>query len=74
MAKVTKYKNSKFATVLSFLGYVGMMFGIYALFRNEEVDTVVGVASLVIGFALKLLAAFISQKKSQKEKKQNEVV
>lgn len=72
MAKVTVYKNSKFSTILSFLGYMGIVLGVYSCF-NDELGIKVGIISLAIGFALKLLAGFISQKKSQREakKKQN---
>ena len=63
MAKVTVYKNSKFASFLSFLGYVAIVFGIYAMF-NEEVAG--GIIALIAGIGLKVLAAFISHKKSQK--------
>ena len=72
MAKVTNYENSKFATFLSFLGYIGIVLGVYSFFE-EGLGVSVGIISLVIGFALKVLAGFISQKKSEKEakKKQN---
>ena len=64
MAKVTTYKNSKFATFCSFLGYLAIVIGVYGLFNDEPV---VGVVSLIIGFGLKLLAGFISKKKSEKD-------
>ena len=68
MAKVTVYNNSKFATVLSFLGYLMMVCGIYCLF-NDLAGA--GVIVLVLGFGLKLLAGFISKKKSQKNPNHN---
>ena len=66
MAKVTTYKNSKFASFLSILGYIAIVAGVYCLFNDEAVA---GVIVLVIGFALKLLAGFISKKKAEKEAK-----
>ena len=71
MAKVTTYNNSKFATFLSFLGYIGIVLGVYSFFEDEFGITV-GIISLVIGLALKLLAGFISKKKSEKEAKKNQ--
>lgn len=73
MAKVTTYKNSKFATFLSFLGYMGIVLGVYSLFE-EELGVSVGIISLAIGFALKLLAGFISKKKSEREAKKNQKI
>ena len=73
MAKVTTYKNSKFATFLSFLGYIGIVLGVYSCFE-EELGIGVGIVALAIGFVLKLLAGFISKKKSEKEAKQNQNV
>ena len=71
MAKVTTYENSKFATCLSFLGYMGIVLGAYSFFE-EELGISVGIISLAIGVALKLLAGFISKKKSEKEAKQKQ--
>ena len=73
MAKVTVYKNSKLATVFSFLGYIGIALGVYSLFQ-EEFGISVGIVALAIGFALKLLAGFISKKKNEKEAKRNQIV
>ena len=73
MAKVTVYKNSKLATVFSFLGYIGIVLGVYSLFQ-EEFGIRVGIVALAIGFALKLLAGFISKKKNEKEAKRNQIV
>ena len=73
MAKVTVYKNSKLATVFSFLGYIGIVLGVYSLFQ-EEFGISVGIVALAIGFALKLLAGFISKKKNEKEAKRNQIV
>lgn len=64
MAKVTTYKNSKFASFLSILGYFVIVCGVYAIFNDEVVG---GIVALVIGFGFKLLAGFISQKKSKKD-------
>ena len=71
MAKVTVYKNSKFATFISFLGYVGIVLGIYSFF-NEKLGVGVGIISLVIGISLKILAAFIGKKKTQKDAEKNQ--
>lgn len=73
MAKVTTYKNSKFATFCSFLGYIAIVLGVYSFFE-EEFGIGVGIVALAIGFALKLLAGFISKKKSEKEAKQDQNV
>ena len=73
MAKVTTYKNSKLATVFSFLGYIGIVLGVYSLFQ-EEFGISVGIVALAIGIALKLLAGFISKKKIEKEAKRNQIV
>ena len=73
MAKVTTYKNSKFATFCSFLGYLAIVLGAYCCFE-EEIGVGIGIIVAVIGFALKLLAGFISQKKSEKEAKKNQTV
>ena len=73
MAKVTTYKNSKLATVCSFLGYIAIVLGVYSCFK-EKFGIGVGIASLVIGIGLKLLAGFISKKKSEKESKKNQNV
>ncbi len=70
MAKVTVYKNSKFSTFLSFLGYIGIVLGAYYCF-NDELGIRVGIISLIIGFALKLLSNFIGNKKAEKEEKKN---
>ena len=35
MAKVTVYKNSKLATVFSFLGYLVILIGFYCAFNDE---------------------------------------
>lgn len=71
MAKVTTYKNSKFATFLSFLGYIAIVLGVYSFFK-EDLGVGIGIISLAIGIALKLLAGFISKKKSEKEARQNQ--
>lgn len=71
MAKVTVYKNSKFATFISFLGYMGILFGIYSFFK-EDLGVAVGIVALVIGVALKILAAFIGKKKTKKDAEKNQ--
>ena len=71
MAKVTTYSNSKFATFLSILGYIAIVLGVYAIF-HEDIEAVVGIIGLVIGIGLKVLASFISHKKSEKEAKKNQ--
>ena len=64
MAKVTTYKNSKFASFLSILGYLAIVGGVYALFNDEPVGGIIAAAA---GIGLKVLAANISAKKSEKE-------
>ena len=66
MAKVTVYKNSKLATVCNVIGYLMIVGGIYCLFNDEPVA---GVIVLVLGIGMKLLSAFISKKKSEKDAK-----
>ena len=73
MAKVTTYKNSKLATFFSFLGYIAIVLGVYSCFQ-EEIGIGVGIIALAVGIALKLLAGFISKKKSEKEAKRNQNV
>lgn len=73
MAKVTTYKNSKLATFCSFFGYLAIVLGVYSFFE-DELGAVVGIIALAIGIALKLLAGFISKKKSEKEAKRNQMV
>ena len=70
MAKVTTYENSKLATVCSFLGYMAIVLGVYCLFE-DEFDIAVGIIVIVIGFALKFLAEFISKMKRKKEARKN---
>lgn len=60
MARFTVYKNSKFATFLSFVGYATIACAVYAMFNEALVG---GIIALVVGFGFKLLAAFISRKK-----------
>ena len=66
MAKVTVYKNSKFSTFLSILGYLLMVAGIYMITEGEAA---VGAILIVAGIGVKLLAGFISKKKQEKENK-----
>lgn len=71
MAKVTTYSNSKFATFLSILGYIAIVFGVYAIF-HEDLEAVVGIIGLAVGIGLKVLASFISHKKSEREAKKKQ--
>ena len=71
MAKVTTYENSKLATACSFLGYLLIVCGVYCLFNDLASAGVVVVA---IGFAFKLLAGFISKKKSERDAKKNQAL
>ena len=66
MAKITTYKNSKFATFINVIGYVGIVGGVYALFNDEPLA---GIIVIVAGIGLKILAAYISQKKKEKDAK-----
>ena len=66
MAKVTTYENSKFATFLSFLGYLGIVLGVYCLFE-DDFEISVGIIMLVISFALKFLANLIGNRKAKKK-------
>ena len=71
MAKVTTYSNSKFASFLSIVGYIGIVGGIY-LFFNDETEIAIGF--LVVGIALKILASFVSKMIAKKEAKKNQTV
>ena len=62
MAKVTVYDNSKLATVLSFLGYLCMPIGVYLLFE-EGLDKSVGIITIAVGFALKMLSNLVDRLK-----------
>ena len=66
MSRVTTYKNSKLATAVSILGYLMVVGGFYFLFNDEAVA---GIVVLVLGIGAKLLAAFISKKKREKDAK-----
>lgn len=66
MAKVTTYKNSKLATVVSVIGYLCIVGGVYALFNDEPVA---GIIVVVLGIGFKVLAAYISQKKKERDAK-----
>lgn len=70
MAKVTTYDNSKLATCFSFLGYMGIILGVYCCFE-DEIGIGIGIVIVAIGFALKLLAGFINKKKIEKQAKRN---
>lgn len=67
------HKIKKLATFFSFLGYIGIVLGVYSFFQ-EEFGIGVGIISLAIGVVLKLLAGFVSKKKSEKEAKKNQDV
>ena len=69
MAKVTTYKNSKFASFLSILGYLFIAGGIYALFNDAAIA---GIIIVVVGIGLKVLAGYVSKKKSEKDAKRNQ--
>ena len=71
MARVTTYKNSKLASFFSILGYLFIVGGVYCCFNDE---LVAGIVVLVLGFGLKLLAAFISKKKSEKAAKRSQIL
>lgn len=71
MAKVTVYKNSKLATVFSFLGYLVILIGFYCAFNDE---IAIGVVLVIAGILLKVLASFISEKKKAKDAKQNQAL
>lgn len=64
MAKVTVYANSKFATVLSFLGYLCIPVGVYFLFE-DGLDKSVGIITIAVGFVLKMLSALINRWKEK---------
>ena len=64
MAKVTVYDNSKLATVLSFLGYLCAPIGVYLLFE-DGLDKSVGIITLAVGFALKILSNLINRWKEK---------
>ena len=76
MAKIDVYENSKFATFLSALGWIGMPCGTYCIF-NEELGIGVGVIILAIAVALKFLAffldRFVGRIKSKKAAKKNQI-
>ena len=69
MPRIKTYKNSKLASTFSFLGYIVIAGGIYAIANDEPLG---GVIALVIGIALKFLASFISKKKHEKDAKFNQ--
>ncbi len=71
MAKVTVYKKSKFATFLSFIGYIICFYGVYSHFFNEESNPFVNLTILLIGLAIKGLGSYIGNKKAQKEEQKN---
>lgn len=76
MAKIDVYENSKFATVLSALGWLAIIAGSYSCF-NEELGWKIGVILLVIAFALKMLAFFLDKfvgwMKSKRAAKKNQI-
>jgi len=65
------HKTKKLATFFSFLGYIGIVLGVYSFFE-DRVGIGVRIICLAIGVALKLLAGFVSKKKSGKETKKNQ--
>ncbi len=70
MAKVTTYKNSKFASFLSVLGYFGIVGGVYFIFNDYPTE---GIIIIVIAVVLKLLAGFISSSKAKKAVKKKTI-
>ena len=70
MAKVNVYKNSKLATVLSFLGYIAIVIGVYSFFQ-DDISFVVGIILLAIGFIFKFLASLIGNRKNEKNKQED---
>ena len=64
MSKVTVYANSKFATVLSFLGYLCAPIGVYCLFE-DGLDKSVGIIILAVGLALKILSNLVNRWKEK---------
>ena len=78
MAKIDVYENSKFATFLSALGWLGMPVGVYCIFNKEEgLGVGVGVIILAIAVALKFLAyfldRFVGRIKGKKAAKKNKI-
>ena len=71
MAKVTTYSNSKFASFLSIVGYIGIVGAVYLFFNDEPA---IGAGFLVAGFVLKILAALVSKMIAKKEAKKNQNV
>lgn len=63
MAKVTVYKDSKFATFLSLISYILIAVGVYFAFNDY---VVVGIGLIVAGFAVKVLAGVINGLKQKK--------
>ena len=82
MAKIDVYDNSKFATFLSSLGWLGMPIGAYCIFDDEGLGVGVGIIIMAIAVALKFLAFFLdrfvgrikSKRASKKKQIKNEVV
>ena len=64
MPRIKTYKNSKFSTALSFIGYCIIACAVYAIFNDAVVG---GIIALIVGFGVKFLAAFISQRKQAKD-------
>ena len=64
MARITTYKNSKLATFVSIIGYLCIVGGVYALFNDAPVG---GIIALVVGIGFKVLAAYISKKRKEKD-------
>lgn len=60
MAKIDVFENSKFATFLSALGWIGMPIGFYCCF-NKELGVGIGITILAIAIALKFLAFFVDR-------------
>ena len=77
MAKIDVYENSKFATFLSALGWLGMPIGTYCIFNDEGLGVGVGVVIVAIAVALKFFAffldRFVGRIKSKRAAKKNQI-
>ena len=71
MARITIYKNSFLATLVSICGYIGVVCGVMVMFEG---DIAAGILMLAVGIGLAVWASKISQNKQFKTwKKQVEV-
>lgn len=65
MARITLYKNSILASIISILGYICCMFGIVMMIQEKEF--VAGILLILIGFGFICWAAQISENKRFKQ-------